>query len=137
MIDSLTIAFLTPLLVGAGAPELPAPPGHSIVITWTVEVSETLTIERAGTSRLVDEVVRYPKRFHTTTYVASAAANPGDAATLATRWGLGGLSGHTMGYASVEEHTLTRGWAFRVGVIRGYNSDREREIRWSLVHGVL
>ena len=136
MVDTLTIVFLAPILTGAGTSVLPALPGDSIVITWTVEISEGLILEKTVPRQSIGEVVRYPGRVLKTPYVTSAAANPGDAATVATKWGLGGLSGRAIGYASVGEHTLTKGWAFRVGAIREYLSDREREIRWLLVYGV-
>ncbi len=136
MIDTLTIVFLAPMLTGAVTCALPTFPGDSSVITGTVEISAELVIGRTDTHSSRGEVVRIPEWVPKIPPVAYVAVDPGDAAVAATRWGFDGHSDHNIGYTSVTERKLTRGWMIRFGAIGGLFTRHEQEIRWSLAHGI-
>lgn len=137
-LDSLALAILMGFLSEFGAPAS-GPAGEwyfdSVTITLTVETAESLMIEWTPVSH--GKIMRpNPSQSARRQRGAIVANSSFQAERIALAWGLHEMLGEGIGYVSVVETGRPTGWRFRTTIVESFASPREKEIRWSFVHGV-
>lgn len=136
-LDSLALAILLGLLSEFGDPAS-GPVGEwcldSVTIKVTVETAESLMIEWTPVSHgkiMRSNLSRSARRQRG----AIVAGSSFQAERIAMAWGLHEMLGEGIGYVSVVETGRLTGWRFRTTIVESFATPREKEIRWSIVHG--
>ncbi len=137
--DSLLIALLIGVLAEFGDtlptnPELFA--ADSITITVSVQITGTVEYETETPDRVYESWEEAIRTSHARPLLATSRS-PVRALRLRGAFGLPRPVGEDVGYISVADRNSPGGWTFRLAVLESLDTSRERNLRFSLVHGLL